>query len=263
MANYTETFAAWTAICLTDHTLLGENDTEEDIRLLCQEAVKTCPFAAAVCVYPKFVKFINDKIKKEINPFKPKIACVINFPHGSDSMEKVLDDTKKALTDGVDEIDIVINYKKILQNPEEGLKEATNLTKSVKDLMKEKILKVIIEVGELKSEDLIVKTTLAVLEGNADFVKTSTGKVQINATPTAVKYIIKAIKQYIEKNPQKKEKIGLKVAGGVTDISSASYYILLGRTVFSALACHPNNFRIGSSSLVPKLRKIIANCPPC
>ncbi|KAI4841467.1 uncharacterized protein MKS88_000003 [Plasmodium brasilianum] len=262
MANYTETFAAWTAICLTDHTLLGDDDKEEDIRMLCQESIKTCPFAAAVCVYPQYVKFINEQIKKEINPFKPKIACVINFPHGTDSMEKVLEDTKKAINDGADEIDLVINYKKILQNVDEGLKEATDLTQNVKDILKNKLLKVVIEVGELKSEELIIKTTLAVLEGNADFVKTSTGKVKVNATPSSVKSIIKAIKQYIEKKPEKKDKIGLKVAGGVTDLNLASYYILLARTFLSALACHPNNFRIGSSSLVPKLRKVIQQCPP-
>ncbi|CRG99077.1 deoxyribose-phosphate aldolase, putative [Plasmodium relictum] len=261
MANYTETFAAWTTICVTDHTLLGENDKEEDIRALCQESVKTCPYAAAVCVYPKFVKFINEKIKKEISSFKPKIACVINFPHGTDPIEKVLEDTKKAVEDGVDEIDLVINYKKILENADEGLKEATQLTKHVKELIKNKLLKVIIEVGELKTKDLIIKTSLAVLEGNADFVKTSTGKVKVNATPDSVKAIIEALKQYIEKHPEKKDKIGIKVAGGVGDLNSASYYILLARTCFGALACHPNNFRIGSSSLVPKLRKIIEQCP--
>ncbi|KYN97673.1 deoxyribose-phosphate aldolase, putative [Plasmodium reichenowi] len=261
MANYAETFSAWTSICLTDHTLLGENDTEDDIRELCEESVKTCPFAAAVCVKPEFVKFINDTIKKEICPFKPKVACVINFPHGTDVVEKVLEDTKKVLEDGVDEIDLVINYKKVLENVEEGLKEATELTKKVKNLMKEKVLKVIIETGELKNDELIIKTTLAVLEGNADFVKTSSGKVPVNATPGAVKAIIEAMKQYVEKNPQKKDKIGLKVAGGVGDLNSACYYILLARRFLSALACHPNNFRIGSSSLVPKLRRIIAQNP--
>ncbi|KNG74825.1 deoxyribose-phosphate aldolase [Plasmodium falciparum IGH-CR14] len=240
MANYAETFSAWTSICLTDHTLLGENDTEDDIRELCEESVESCPFAAAVW---------------------PKVACVINFPHGTDVVEKVLEDTKKVLEDGVDEIDLVINYKKVLQNVEEGLKEATELTKKVKNLMKEKVLKVIIETGELKNDELIIKTTLAVLEGNADFVKTSSGKVPVNATPGAVKAIIEAMKQYVEKNPQKKDKIGLKVAGGVGDLNSASYYILLARRFLSALACHPNNFRIGSSSLVPKLRKIIAQNP--
>ncbi|SCP03847.1 deoxyribose-phosphate aldolase, putative [Plasmodium ovale] len=262
MSNYAEKLSAWTAICLTDHTLLGEHDTEEDVRALCVEAVKTCPFAAAVCIHPKFVKFVKDNISKEINPFKPKVACVINFPHGSDSIEQVIADTKKAIDDGVDEIDMVINYRRIVQNVEEGLKEATNLTKTVKNVIKTKVLKVIIEVGELKSEDLIVKTTLAVLEGNADFVKTSTGKTNVNATPQSVKAIIKAIKQYIENNPEKKDKIGLKVSGGVTDINMASYYILLARTFLSALACHPNNFRIGSSSLIPKLREIIKQCPP-
>ncbi|CRG97229.1 deoxyribose-phosphate aldolase, putative [Plasmodium gallinaceum] len=261
MSNYTETFAAWTTICLTDHTQLGENDKEDDIREVCKEAVKTCPYAAAVCVYPKFVKFINEKIKKEIDPFKPQIACVINFPHGTDSIEKVVEDTKKAIEDGADEIDLVINYKKILENVDEGLKEATELTKLVKEVLKNKLLKVIIEVGELKTDDLIIKTTLAVLEGNADFVKTSTGKVKINATPSSVKAIIKAFKQHIEKHPEKKDKIGIKVAGGVGDLNLASYYILLARTCFGSLACHPNNFRIGSSSLVPKLRKIIEQCP--
>ncbi|KJP86504.1 deoxyribose-phosphate aldolase [Plasmodium fragile] len=263
MANYAETFAAWTAICLTDHTLLGKDDTEEDVRALCKEAVKTCPFAAAVCVYPHFVKFINEQIKKEIVPFKPKIACVINFPEGTDPVEKVVEDTCKAVNDGVDEIDLVINYTKIIQDPKGGIEEATLLTKKVKEVLKEKILKVIIEVGVLKSEELIVQTTLAVLEGNADFVKTSTGKAQVNATPSSVKSIVKAMKLHLEKNPHKKDKIGLKVSGSIKDLSLASYYILLARNVFSALACHPNNFRIGSSSLVPKLRKVIEDCPPC
>ncbi|CDU16657.1 deoxyribose-phosphate aldolase, putative [Plasmodium yoelii] len=261
MANYTEKFAAWSVICLTDHTFLDENGTEDDIRELCNESVKTCPFAAAVCVYPKFVKFINEKIKQEINPFKPKIACVINFPYGTDSMEKVLNDTEKALDDGADEIDLVINYKKIIENTDEGLKEATKLTQSVKKLLTNKILKVIIEVGELKTEDLIIKTTLAVLNGNADFIKTSTGKVQINATPSSVEYIIKAIKEYIKNNPEKNNKIGLKVSGGISDLNTASHYILLARRFLSSLACHPDNFRIGSSSLVIKLRKVISQCP--
>lgn len=262
MANYAEKLAAWTAICLTDHTLLGENDTEEDVRALCQEAVKTCPFAAAVCVHPHFVKFINEQIKKEIVPFKPKVACVVNFPEGTDPLEKVLEDTRKAIADGADEIDLVINYSKIVEDPEAGIAEATHLTKSVKELLKEKVLKVIIEVGALKSEDLILQTTLAVLKGNADFVKTSTGKLEVNATPDSVKTVIKAMKQHVEEHPQKKDKLGLKVSGGIKDLSMASLYILLARDIFSALACHPNNFRIGSSSLVPQLRKVIQSCPP-
>ncbi|VWU49804.1 deoxyribose-phosphate aldolase, putative [Hepatocystis sp. ex Piliocolobus tephrosceles] len=261
MDNYVNKFAAWTAICLTDHTLLGDNDTEDDIRNLCKESVKTCPFAASVCVYPKFVSFINTQIKKEINPFKPKIVCVINFPHGTDSYEKIMHDTKKAIEDGADEIDLVIDYKHILKNESEGLLKATKLTKDVKALLNDKILKVIIEVGELQKEDLIVKTTLAVLEGNADFVKTSTGKVKINATFDNVGFVIKGIKQFLNEHKEKTDKIGLKVAGGVTNLEDASRYILKARSFISALACHPNNFRFGSSSLVPKLREVIKQCP--
>lgn len=233
------------------------------MRALCQEAVKTCPFAAAVCVHPHFVKFINEHIKKEIVPFKPKVACVINFPEGKDPIEKVLEDTCKAVSDGVDEVDLVINYTKIIEDPKAGLHEATFLTKVVKNILKEKVLKVIIEVGALKSEDLIIQTTLAVLEGNADFVKTSTGKAQVNVTPSTAKSIIKAMKLHLAKNPEKKDKIGLKISGSIKDLSLASYYILLARDVFNALTCHPNHFRIGSSSLVPRLRKIIEKCPPC
>lgn len=261
MSDYTSTFAAWAAICLTDHTLLGDDDTEEKIITLCKEAVETCPHAASVCVHPQFVKFIKEKVKEHVPSFYLNVACVINFPHGTDPIDKVLADVKKALEDGVDEIDVVINYKKVLENEAEGLKEATDLVKRVKELLKHKVLKAIIEVGELKDKERIIKTTKAVCEGNVDFVKTSTGKVPVNATPEYANWIIEGIKQHVKEFPEKKEKTGIKIAGGISDLNAASHYILLARKVLNDKACCPTHFRIGSSSLVNKLRPIIAKCP--
>ena len=141
------------AIGLIDHTSLGLDDTEEKIRCLADAAVAEEPFTAALCVYPKFVKMLREMQAQQPQRYARslKICTVVNFPSGQEPVEKVVADTKVAVADGADEVDVVIDYQLMLADEAKGHEAAKALVSAVRAVCpKEVVLKVIIESGELK-----------------------------------------------------------------------------------------------------------------
>eukprot|EP00933_Yihiella_yeosuensis_P053408 TRINITY_DN51640_c0_g1_i1.p1 TRINITY_DN51640_c0_g1~~TRINITY_DN51640_c0_g1_i1.p1 ORF type:complete len:318 (-),score=88.90 TRINITY_DN51640_c0_g1_i1:90-932(-) len=261
MADHKRSSETTLAISLIDHTLLGDKDTEDDIQKLVEAAVAEQPHVAAVCVYPKFIGFIRSLQTSDPTkyPKSLKIATVVNFPSGQEPLEKVVEDTKKAVADGADEIDMVIDYKLLREDLKKGVANAEWQVQKVREVCEGCILKVIIESGELQKSELISAATRAACVSKADFVKTSTGKVPVNATPEHSSVMLKTIDEW-NKDATREKVVGFKVAGGVRTAEQAKDYMLLtAKMLFGSDAAFSKltseNLRFGSSGLLRVLRE--------
>lgn len=240
----------WTKqqVCnLIDLTSLNPTDSKESITLFIENA-KTLEKrgfpVAAICVFPNFASLAVDLLKDTtIN-----VAVVAgNFPNSQGFLTNRLEECKMALDLGVDEVDIVLNLGEFTAgNNEKVVAEI----KAFKALMPNKILKVILETGCLKTDEKIETAAQLAIEGGADFLKTSTGKVYPGATPSAVETIAKvanAHRIYTDKE------IGIKVSGGVRSYETALEYIAIIEKWLGDEFIQNKNFRIGASSLVDHL----------
>ena len=206
-----------------DHTLLKSTAEPVDIERLCKEAIEYNFYA--VCVNGCYVKLANSLLKKS----NVKIASVVGFPLGAMSTESKTSEAENAVNDGADEIDMVINLGKL------KAKEYTyieNEIRKIKEILGDKILKVIIEASELKNEEKIIACELAEKAG-ADFVKTSTGFASGGAKVEDVKLMKSAIS----------DRMKIKASGGIRDQETAKNYIELGVS------------RIGTSSSIYLVNK--------
>mmetsp|Transcript_113089 Transcript_113089/g.292441 ORF Transcript_113089/g.292441 Transcript_113089/m.292441 type:complete len:590 (+) Transcript_113089:88-1857(+) len=250
------------AISLIDHTSLGLDDTESVIRNLMDGATANRPHPAAVCIYPKFVKFARALQRESPDRYGDLRVCtVVNFPGGKEPLDKVVADTRQAVQDGAHEIDVVIDYNLLKEDEQRGRQAAEALVRAVRTVCPagEVLLKVIIESGELSSDTLIATAAEASIAGGCDFVKTSTGKVKVNATPGAARVMLRAIAAHSRASGPGARTIGFKAAGGVRDAAQAREYLELAaeevlggadrwREVDSQL------LRFGASSLLSSLR---------
>ena len=191
-----------------DHTLLKSTAEPVDIERLCEEAIEYNFYA--VCVNGCYVKLANSLLKNS----NVKIASVVGFPLGAMSTESKTSEAENAVNDGADEIDMVINLGKL------KAKEYTyieNEIRKIKEILGDKILKVIIEASELKNEEKKIACELAEKAG-ADFVKTSTGFASGGAKIEDVKLMNSAIS----------DRMKIKASGGIRDQETAKNYIELG-----------------------------------
>lgn len=202
---------------LVDHTLLKQTATWSDIKVICDEGIEN--HMASVCIPPSFVKrakeYVNDKLK---------ICTVIGFPNGYNTTDVKVFETKDAIKNGADEIDMVINLGMVKENNYEEICEEI---KAIKEACGENILKVIIETC-LLTEDEKIKMCKCVTDAKADFIKTSTGFSTGGATANDIALF--------------KENIGsdikIKAAGGIKDIATAIDFIKKGSS------------RLGTSSML-------------
>ncbi len=208
-----------------DHTLLSQTATEQEIKELCDDAVKFG--VASVCIAPSYVKFAKDYVGD-----KMKICTVIGFPNGYNTTECKVYETKNALKNGADEIDTVINIG-FLKDKRYG--DILNELKEIKKACGDKILKVIIETCLLSDEEKIKMCEIVSLSG-ADFIKTSTGFSTAGATKEDIILFSKHIAPHVK----------IKAAGGISSISDAEDFIKLGAS------------RLGTSRIVKILKKEIS-----
>jgi deoxyribose-phosphate aldolase len=241
------------ALQLMDLTSLNESDTEDTIRALCQQANcssgmagTTTTTTAAVCVYPQFVKVAKETLNEQGTP-DIRVATVTNFPHGNDDIHQAVAETKAAIIDGADEVDVVFPYRS-LKNGDEVV--GFQLVQQCKRECGDKILKVIIEAGELETEQLIRKASEISIRAGADFIKTSTGKVAVNATPESARIMLEVIRDL-----DVKDRVGFKAAGGVRSTKDASIYLNLTDEIMGAGWIDARHFRFGASSLLGNLLK--------
>lgn len=221
---------------LIDLTSLNESDTPNEIIQLCKTAQTPHGNTAAVCIFPQFIPMAKSSLPAEI-----KIATVTNFPQGSPDITKALNETAQAAEAGADEIDLVIPYLAII-NDDKLIAE--KMVSAVRRLLGNRcVLKVILESGVLHQPNLIQLASDIAIDNGADFIKTSTGKVSVNATLDAAFIMLNAIAR---KNPQ----CGFKAAGGIRTIAEADEYLILAKEILGADWINPTHFRFGASSLL-------------
>ncbi|TDB05017.1 deoxyribose-phosphate aldolase [Halomonas marinisediminis] len=235
------------ALALMDLTSLNDDDTDARIESLCRRARTTAGTPAAVCVYPAFVTTAKRTLKALDLADRIRVATVTNFPHGGDDIMAAARETREAVAAGADEVDVVFPYRALLAGDEETGRE---LVACCHQAAGEATLKVILETGELKQPALIRRAAELAIEGGADFLKTSTGKVEINATLEAAEILLETIKASA---PTLQRSVGFKAAGGVRSVEDAQAYLQLAERVMGANWITPAHFRFGASGLLDDL----------
>ena len=232
--------SARAALACLDLTSLNEGDTEADIARLCQRA--TGPFGptAAVCVWPRLAAFARREL-----PATVAVAAVANFPDGSDDTTRAVADTRAIVDAGAQEVDVVIPYRQ--------LDAAPALLAAVRRACEGLRLKVILETGELTDAQQVGLACRIALEAGADFLKTSTGKVRVNATPQAARSLLQAIADH----PAARQRVGFKPAGGIRTVADAQIYMALVQEILGDTALSPQRFRIGASGLLDDVEAVL------
>lgn len=240
------------ALSLMDLTTLNENDTDEKVISLCQQGVTPFGTPAAVCVYPRFIPIARKTLKAQ-GSTAVKIATVTNFPHGNDDIEIAVAETKAAVAYGADEVDVVFPYRALIAGNDQigfELVQACNAVCASANVL----LKVIIETGELKTEALIRQASEIAIRAGADFIKTSTGKVPVNATLESARIMLETIRDL-----GVAERVGFKAAGGVKTAEEARQYLALAQQILGEEWISPAHFRFGASSLLANLLAVLSD----
>ncbi|WP_318510522.1 deoxyribose-phosphate aldolase [Photobacterium leiognathi] len=237
--------AALRALKLMDLTTLNDDDTDAKVIELCKNAKTVVGNTAAVCIYPRFIPVAKKQLREQGTP-EVRIATVTNFPHGNDDIEIAVAETKAAVAYGADEVDVVFPYRALMAgNAEVGFELVKQCKAACGDNV---LLKVIIETGELKTEALIKQASEISINAGADFIKTSTGKVPVNATPEYAQIMLNVIKDMgVEKT------VGFKPAGGVRTAEDAQQYLAMADEILGAEWAGSRHYRFGASSLLANL----------
>jgi len=238
------------ALSMVDLTTLEGADSPEKVRSLCRKAITpdpadpSLPSAAAICVYPALVPVA--KAALEGSPVR--IASVATgFPSGQYPLEVRLDDTRRAVEAGADEIDMVISRGAFLSGRRT---EVADEIAAVKDACGSAHLKVILETGELETYDNVRAASDLAIEAGADFIKTSTGKVSPAATMGVTLVMLEAVRDEFLRSGRR---IGVKPAGGIRASKQALHYLVMVKETVGGEWLTPDLFRFGASSLMNDL----------
>ena len=233
-------------LSMIDLTTLEGQDTPGKVRQLCQKAIHLhdampgLPHVAAVCVYPTMVSVAKEALRgHDIN-----IASVATaFPSGMSARHVKLQDTRTAVDAGADEIDMVISRGAFLQG-QFGF--VFDEIAAIKDACGDAHLKVILETGELGTLDRVRRASVLAMHAGADFIKTSTGKIQPAATMQATLVMLQAIRDYYYETGRM---VGMKPAGGISTSKLAVHYLVMLSETLGKAWLTPEWFRFGASSL--------------
>ncbi len=244
--NETKTNGLLLTLNMIDLTTLEGKDSEGKVKQLCSkamhlhEAYPGLPTVAAVCVYPSMVK----TAKKALGNSGIKVASVATaFPSGQSSAEIKLLDTKLAVDDGADEVDMVISRGRFLQGDYNFVFDEIA---AIKEACGKARLKVILETGELVTLDKVRKASDIAMYAGADFIKTSTGKISPAATMPVTLVMLEAIREFYYKTGIQ---IGMKPAGGISKSKLALHYLVMLNETLGEDWMNNHWFRFGASSL--------------
>lgn len=233
-------------LSMIDLTTLEGQDTPGKVHQLCQKAIHLhdampgLPHVAAVCVYPTMVGVAKEAlVGHDIN-----VASVATaFPSGMSALQVKLDDTRMAVEAGANEIDMVISRGALLQG---DLKFVFDEIVAIKEACGDAHLKVILETGELGTLDRVRQASVLAMHAGADFIKTSTGKIQPAATMQVTLVMLQAIRDYYYETGRM---VGMKPAGGISTAKLAVHYLVMLRETLGNAWMTPEWFRFGASSL--------------
>jgi deoxyribose-phosphate aldolase len=175
------------------------------------------------------------------------VATVVNFPDGSADAGRVRREVRRAVAAGAGEVDAVLPWRAWLAGDRAA---ALPVLEACREAARDRVLKVILESGELRDPALLREASLAALAAGADFIKTSTGKVAVNATPEAARVMLEAIRDF--------GRGGFKAAGGVRSVADAAGYLALADGILGPAWADAAHFRIGASALLGALREVVA-----
>lgn len=227
-------------------TTLKTTDSEESVLAFTERVndfdaqYPDLPHVATICVYPCFAKVVSESLEVD----GVEIACVSgSFPSSQALIEVKVAETALAVKDGATEIDIVMPVGKFLSGDYEGVSDDIS---ELKEACGEAPMKVILETGDLKTGSNIKKASILSMYAGADYIKTSTGKEKISATPEAAYIMCQAIKEYYDKTGIQ---IGFKPAGGLNTVTDTLIYYTIVKEILGEKWLTNKWFRIGTSRL--------------
>ena len=239
------------ALSMIDLTTLEGQDTPGKVSQLCQkaahlhDALPGLPHVAAVCVYPTMVGVARKALRGHDDI---KVASVATaFPSGMAPLSIKLEETRIAVEEGADEVDMVISRGAFLQGEYQRVFDEIV---AVKEACSQAHLKVILETGELGTLDRVRRASVLAMHAGADFIKTSTGKIQPAATLPVTLVMLQAIRDYYHATGRK---VGMKPAGGISKAKLAIQYLVMLRETLGAGWLTPEWFRFGASTLANDL----------
>jgi deoxyribose-phosphate aldolase len=256
--------AAHIALACMDLTSLGEADTPLIVADLISRSHGGAGAPAALCVWPRFVRQVvaglqvgqpaSGRPAQAGAPARvqPRVAAVANFPSGAQPLSQVLSQVRGILADGGDEVDLVLDWQALRRGGPADLEAATAGVRAVRRACRSATLKLIIESGELKEPALIAQASRIGLNEGVDFLKTSTGKTPLGATPEAARVMLEAIAAH-----PRGAAVGFKASGGVRTVADAQVYIDLVGQILGEQALAPARFRIGASGLLADVQAVL------
>ena len=239
-----------------DNTTLNGTDNEAHVEAFCRHTLDLSPLTshlspirvAAVCVYPRFVSIA----KKTLADSGIKVASVAGaFPHGQLPIALKIEEVKYAVGEGADEIDMVLSRGAFLAGEDTLVRDEVAM---MKEACQGRTLKVILETGELPSPTLIAKASQLAIDGGADFIKTSTGKIGVGATLEAAEIMLTVINENVKKG---KKEVGFKAAGGISTPEEALAYAEMAKKIMGDDYVINQTFRIGASRLTDRLHAFL------
>lgn len=233
------------ALALVDLTNLDDACTPEAIDRLCERAVGPHGRTAAVCVWPRFVAQAVARLAGS----GVAVATVVNFPAGGDDVAATVAEAAQAITDGADEIDLVLPYHSFLAGRHEVAAAMVDAVRAAVPAPHR--LKVILETGGYPSIEQVSAAAKLAIDHGADFVKTSTGKTSASASPEAARAMLVEIRR-------SNRAVGLKPSGGIRSLDDAAAYLAIADEVMGAQWATPRTFRFGASGLLDALESAIA-----
>jgi len=247
---------------LMDLTTLKSDDTEESVCRLVDKANRLAeeypgyPLPASICVYPNFASVVRER---RCSPELHVTTVASCFPSAQSFLEVKVQECGLAVRHGADEVDIVLALNAFLAEDYDAASREIVAMRQAVDAEaarqgRKVVLKVILETGLLVSPERIARASLLAMEAGADFIKTSTGKVEVNATPAAAYVMCRCIKAFYEKTGVK---VGFKAAGGISNAQDALTYYYIGTTVLGPEWMDKDHFRFGVSRLGNSLMSAI------
>ncbi|HEX5686298.1 MAG TPA: deoxyribose-phosphate aldolase [Ideonella sp.] len=232
------------ALACLDLTRLNDDDTEADIERLCERAQGRFGSVAAVCVWPRLAALARRRLPASI-----AVAAVANFPQGEAKPERAQRDVGEIVQAGAQEVDVVLPWQALLDGDTGAVARVLAATRRASDGLR---LKVILETGMLDTAQVSEASRIALGEG-ADFLKTSTGKVPVGATPEAARAMLQAIV-----SDARSATVGFKASGGVRSVADAALYLGLVTEHLGSDAGLPARFRIGASGLLDDIEAVLS-----
>jgi len=236
------------AIRLLDLTSLNNSDDDAVVAALCNRATAAPGPIAAVCIWPRFITLARGLLEHS----GVRVAAVANFPAGGDDIPAAVSETQDIVNQGADEVDLVMPYARWLAG---DTSVARDMIAACKAVCGERVLlKVILETGRFEGSPQIYDASLDAIEAGADFIKTSTGKVEVAATLEAADAMLLAIRD-------SDAEVGFKAAGGIRDTATAGDYLALADHIMGANWADAQHFRFGASGLLDDLLAALGRPP--